>query len=240
MSDLRPANDEWKPTILLVEDDKVLAQLNARLLKRQGYHIVIAYTAAEARQQFAIKTPDLMVLDVSLPDGDGVTLCREFRRETDVPVLFLTGKSETKDKVAGLDSGGDYYLTKPFDSNEFLAVIHSLLRREQRIRELVSGSSVISKGSLMLNLDERRAYIDGNDTGLSPKEFTLLLLLVQNEDKEMTNEILYETVWNAPMINNTGAVRVHISNLKRKLGKENAKDFSIYNEPGKGYIFTTL
>jgi len=238
MSEWTPKIIELRPTIMIVEDDVVLANLIAKQLRRNGFIPLVANTAGEARRIAAEKTAALYILDVSLPDGDGFSLCGELRRRSDAPVLFLTGKSETNDKISGLGAGGDYYLTKPYEAQELLAVIRSLLRRERRFREIASGASVINKGSLTLKLDERKAYVDGLDAGLSPKEFTILLILVQNEDHEMTSERLYEDVWNAPMINNSGAVRVHISNLKKKLDEENAEDFSIYNEPGKGYIFT--
>ena len=226
--------------ILIVEDDAEMAQLNARLLKRRGYDVLVAYNAAQARLivQEHNKTPDLFVLDVGLPDGDGFSLCREFRRGNDAPVLYLTGRTETEDKIKGLGAGGDYYLTKPYDRNEFLAVVKSLLRRAEQARKKVDEASVITKGPLTLKLAESKAYIDGHDAELSSKEFAVLLILVQNEDKEVSYEQLYESVWGMPMHQNTSALRQQISRLKKKLDEENAEDFAIFTEQGRGYTFT--
>jgi len=228
---------EQKPLILIVEDNETIAELNARLLRRQGYETSVANTAAEALVLFKNNSFDLLVLDIMLPDGDGHSLCEEFRRKTDAPILFLTGKKEKEDKIKGFNSGGDYYLTKPYDRDEFLAVIGSLLRRVEMTREKITEVSVIVKASLTLKLDERKAYINGNDIQLTQKEFAVLLLLVQNESKELTNEQIYESVWGSKMNNDPHPIRLHISRLKKKLDEENSDDFSIFTEYGKGYTF---
>jgi len=110
----------------------------------------------DSRRIFRSNKPDLFLLDIELPDGNGLTLCREFHRNSDAPVLFLTGRSAIADKVTGLSAGGDYYLTKPYDKDELLAVINSLLRREQSAQEKIAGASVIEKGSLTLKTDEKK------------------------------------------------------------------------------------
>jgi len=226
-------------TIMLVEDDTDMAQLNARLLRRRGYSVLVANNATEARDIAADASPDLFILDIGLPDGNGLRLCEEFRERTDAPMMFLTGKTETRDKIAGLRTGGDYYLTKPYDRTEFIAVVESLLRRAERMREKMNGAAAITKGSLTLKLDERKAYVNGNDAGLTPKEFALLHLLIQNEDKEMKYDLLFETVWGTSMNNDSNALRQRISRIKKKIEEDRASDFSIINEHGKGYIFTT-
>ena len=231
---------EWKPLLLLVEDDKVLAKLNARLLARQGYRVQVAHTVAEARSIIASSLPDLFVLDIELPDGSGLSLCEELRKQSDAPVMFLTGRVETKDKIKGLDTGGDYYLTKPYDKNELLAVIQSLLRREGRMREKVNGSAAVAKGSLELRLDERKAYVSGRDAGLTVREFDILLMLVQNEDIELSAEAIYTKVWGMSMYHDPNAIRQAISHIRKKLGEENAVDFAIFTKYGSGYVFTRL
>lgn len=228
-----------KPLILIVEDDEDMAQFNARLLQRQGYSTVVAYTAAEARLLFQENQPDLFVLDVVLPDGDGLSLCKEFRQKSDEPVLFLTGRSEISDKITGLRTGGDYYLTKPYNRNEFVAVIQSLLRRKEQTRKKIDEAFVIKRGPLTLLLSERKAYVSERDTALTPKEFAVLLMLVQNEDKEVSYEAIYEKVWGTPMNNDVNALRQQILRLRKKLDEENTDDFSIFNEHGRGYTFTT-
>jgi len=226
------------PLIILVEDDQELARLNARMLTRRGYEVRLAFTFAEAEKLIAGVRADLYVLDVTLPDGNGLALCEKFRTFTDAPVIFLTGKTETKDKVLGLGAGGDYYLTKPVDKVEFLAVVESLLRRTKWTNEKINEAAVITRGTLTLKIPESKAFVNGVDAGLTRKEFSLLLLLVQNEDKELTSEQLYEYVWNASMFIDTGIIRKHISQLKRKLQEENTDSFSILNAYGGGYLFT--
>ena len=227
------------PLILIVEDDVDMAQLNARLLKRQGFDALLAHTAAEARALFEANNADLCVLDVGLPDGDGHLLCKEFKLKSDAPILFLTGRSETKDKIEGLNTGVDYYLTKPYDSSEFIAVVKNLLRRSEFTRKKFDELKIIVKGSLTLKLDERKAYVHGRDAGLTQKEFAVLLILAQNENKEIASEHIYKSVWGNDMNNDPHPVRLHISRLKKKLDEENAKDFSIFTEYGKGYTFLT-
>ena len=231
--------NEQAPLILMVEDDEELARLNERFLKRQGYDVIVANTVVEAKSNFLKVIPDLFVIDVELPDGDGFTLCEEFRRSADVPVLFLTGRTDVGDKVKGFGSGGDYYLTKPFDRNELLAVVKSLIRREEQTRKKVSEVSVIERGPLVLKLHESKAYVNGRDAELTPKEFAVLLVLVQNESKEISYNAIYESVWGVDMGSDSSSLRQQISRLKKKLDEENTDEFAIINEHGRGYLFTT-
>lgn len=228
------------PLILTIEDDEDMARLNERFLKRQGYDVVVANTAAEARSHFKENFFDLLIIDIELPDGDGLSLCEEFRHDADVPVLFLTGRTKTDDKVKGLNAGGNYYLTKPYDRDEFLAVIRSLLRKEEQTRKRISKVTVIERGPLVIKLREGKAYINGRDTELTPKEFAVLLVLVQNEERELPYSIIFEKAWGIPMGDDSRALRQQISRLKKKLDEENTDAFSILNKHGKGYIFTVM
>ena len=230
----------YLPVILTVEDDVDLAQLNARLLRRQGYDVLVAYSISEARALIKDIKPDMFILDIQLPDGDGMSLCKELRMDSDAPILFLTGMTETEDKVTGLGAGGDYYITKPYDKSEFLAVVRRLILKEEQMRDRIAGSSIIEKGSLTLNIDERKAYINGEDAGLAPKEFAILALMVKNEGKELTYEYLYKNVWGVSMNNNPTALRKQVSRMKKKIDENNAKDFAIFNEHGIGYTFIEM
>ena len=224
--------------VLIVEDDEEMAQLNARLVRRQGIDVLTAHTAAKARSLVRDKMPDLIVLDVGLPDGDGFSLCKEFREDSDAPILFLSGMAAMKDKIRGLGIGGDYYLTKPYDQKELVAVIKSLLRRAEQAKKKADEAMCVMRGPITLKLNESKAYVEGCDINLTPKEFAILLLLVKNEEKELSSEYIYQNVWNAPMYHNTGTVRVHISNLKKKLEEESTDKFAIFSEQGKGYTLT--
>jgi DNA-binding response OmpR family regulator len=228
-----------KPLILMVEDEKELARFNARFLTRKGYEVLLAFNAAEARALAHEHKPDLFVLDVILPDGNGFPLCEEFRAASDAPMLFLTGKKEPEDEMAGLTAGGDYYMRKPYEREQLLAAIQSLLRRADMTRQRVAEATLLTRGPLTLQIPQGKALVDGRDAELTPKEFAVLLLLVQNEDKELSGEAIYAHVWGTTMNDDTGAVRQHISRLKKKLGEKDTDRFSILNEPGRGYIFTT-
>jgi len=230
--------DTEKPLILIVEDDKETAKLNKRMLSRRGYDALTAHNAAEAREVVRGKTPDLFVLDILLPDGDGLALCKEFRQQSDAPVIFLTGQKTIQDKIAGLGGGGDYYLTKPYSIDEFLAVVERLLNRTQQERKKVTEATVIRRGPITLQIQQRAAIVREQDAGLTSKEFAVLHLLMQNEDVEMSSETIFRHIWQSPMNNDSGALRVQIARLKKKLDEENTDDFSIIYRKGKGYTFT--
>ena len=230
---------EMNYRVLIVEDDVDMAKLNSRLLRRNGYDVDIASNMLDALSMAKDVQYDLYILDIGLPDGSGLDLCLELKEYSDTQVLFLTGKSETKDKVEGLYAGCDYYLTKPFDKLELLAAVHNLILRAERTREKIGEVNIFNKGPLTINLSEHKAYVEGVDAELTPKEFALLYILVQNEDVTVTSDRLYESVWNAPMYNNSGTIRVHIFNLKKKINEENTDEYSINYVKGQGYIFTS-
>ena len=150
--------NEKKSLILMVEDEEQVLNTNCRMLRRRGYDVRTAQTAAEAYHQLEEQLPDLLILDIMLPDGNGLDICRRFREKTMNPVLFLTGKSDIRDRVEGLQQGGDYYLTKPYNFDEFLAVIQMLLERqkrmEEKIKEKFQSSRQITIGSLRLDLSD--------------------------------------------------------------------------------------
>ena len=229
-----------RKSILIVEDDTDMARLNSRLLKRQGYDVFVACNAVEARAIVLEISPDIFVMDIGLPDGNGLELCREFRKISDAPLIFLTGKSATQDKITGLDSGGDYYLTKPYDKDELISIVQALLRRAEQTQKKIAEATFIERGSLTLKLDERKAFVNQKDTKLSTKEFSLLLLLVQNEDKELSHEFLYEAIFGTVMNNDSSSLRQMMSRMRRKINEEEAIDFYILNEHGFGYTFTAF
>ncbi len=227
--------DMTKPTILIVEDEPEVLRINARMLKRRGYDVITAGTAEESYRLLSSVTPDMLILDIMLPDGSGYDICENFRRTSDNPVMFLTGKNEISDKVEGLGRGGDYYLTKPYSFDELIAVAERLLERHfKAIR-----SDFIQKGSVTLEISKNKAFVDGKDANLTVKEFALLLLLVKNENRIFSPKELYEAVWGVPSADDTRTIRFHIGNLKKKINTENADDYDIVSVYGKGYFFTT-
>lgn len=185
-------------------------------------------------------TPDLLILDIMLPDGSGYDICERFRSTSDHPVIFLTGKGETCDKVEGLGHGGDYYLTKPYDPDELLAVADMLIKRHLQTKKKREQLTRIVKGSLVLDIPKFKATVNGADAELTAKEFALLLLLVQSEDKEVPPHELYEKVWGTPSGEDIRTIRFHIKNLRRKIHADDANDYDIVSVYGKGYMFTTV
>ena len=227
--------DMTKPTILIVEDEPDVLRINARMLKRRGYDVITAGTVEESYCLLSSVAPDMLILDIMLPDGSGYDICEKFRRTSDNPVMFLTGKNEISDKVEGLGRGGDYYLTKPYSFDELIAVAERLLERHFKAIH----SDFIQKGSVTLELSKNKAFVDGKDANLTVKEFALLLLLVKNENRIFSPKELYEAVWGVPSADDTRTIRFHIGNLKKKINTENADDYDIVSVYGKGYFFTT-
>ena len=235
-----------RQTVLLVEDEKDVLMVNARLFARRSYDVRTAQSCTEAYQKLK-ETPDLLILDIMLPDGSGYDICQTFRQNSDHPVIFLSGKGQPSDKVQGLQQGGDYYLTKPYDTSELLAVVDMLLKRHLQAVQKRQQASVICKGSLVLEVDNSRALCDGRDAGLTArdagltaKEFSLLLMLVRNEEKVVSPQELYERVWGMEAADDVRTVRFHIAKMRKKLDADNAPDFDIVSVYGKGYMFTTM
>jgi DNA-binding response OmpR family regulator len=232
---------EIKINIIMVEDDPEILRLNGRLLARRGFTTAAAGSLAQARALLNSQRFDLVILDVNLPDGNGYELCRELRStgQQDLPIVFLTGRGQTRDKVDGLEVGGDYYLVKPYSFDELFAVIQRLTAKTAWTLQQIAEATTITRGPLTLQIPSGKAFVRGRDAGLTPKEFAILLLLIQNEEREVTGEMIYESVWETPQGNNTEALRQHISRLKKKLDEENTDAFTILNERGRGYTFTT-
>lgn len=206
-----------KKNILLVEDDPNILRTNRRILEREGFTVLCASTLQEARAKLAQHTPDALVLDIRLPDGSGLSFCEEIRPATTAPVLFLTALDEKSEIIEGLVAGGNDYITKPYDVDEFLARVKAQLRLAQINRLAAEQSKTIKRGPLTLDTVAMRAYLKGEDMLLSGREFSVLLYLVKNEGKTLSAEQLYEGAWNQPMAGNASALWKCISRLKGKL-----------------------
>ncbi len=233
-------NDIKKPCILIVEDEQDVLHINARIMRRRGYEVLTAANCAEAYKLLRESTPDLLILDVMLPDGSGFDICDRFRQYSEHPIIFLTGKNQVSDKIDGLGKGGDYYITKPYDPDELLAVTARLMQRHLKTQQKQKELTSITKGSLVLDITKTRATVNGEDVGLTAKEFALLLVLVQNEDHELSPHDLYEKVWGSPFIDDLRTIRTHMKNLRKKIDADNAEDYDIVSAYGKGYTFTTI
>lgn len=224
---------EHKGTVLLVEDNEALNIANSRALRLRGYEVDSALTLAEARKQLSRIRPDIILLDVMLPDGDGMAFCKEIRSDTTAHILFLTAKTEHEDMVRGLCGGGDDYITKPFHPEELLARIDAVMRRRGMENTPVQ---VLETGELRLEVAASRATWRGEDLELTPKEFLLLYYLAQNKGSAIDKSSLYEKAWKQPMLGNSNALRQHIYRLKYKLETISGGAYTIFASRTEGYM----
>ncbi len=220
-----------KGTILLVEDNAEILKANTWMLTQEGYSVQQATSIKEAQRSLNTSLPDLIVLDILLPDGSGLTLCEELRRQANVPILFLTALGKSSDVVKGLRAGGDDYLAKPYEYEVLLARIEALLRRSPL------QMTTLERGALKLEIPSMRVYVNGRDALLTQKEFLVLLTLVQREGEVVTPDELYRAAWGESAATGTHAVRPQVSRLRSKLEAESDASFSITSEYGRGYVF---
>jgi DNA-binding response OmpR family regulator len=216
--------------VLIVEDDADIADVLRRSLRNEGYEVRTSGDGNEALDIAAGFTPDLVVLDLGLPGLDGVEVCRRLRADGDVPILMLTARSETEDRVAGLDSGADDYLVKPFERTELLARIRALLRRRPP-----RGSASLQVGDLSLNPDTREVRRGEREVELTNREFELLEFLMRNERLVVSRERLLDEVWGYDPMAATNTIDVFISNLRRKL-EEGGETRLLHTKRGAGYV----
>lgn len=202
-------------TVLLVEDEESIVSLVRAYLERDGYRMVCVGTAAEALAALARQPVRIVVLDIGLPDGDGFDLCREIRKRSTVPIVMLTARDEEIDRVLGLETGADDYLTKPFSPRELLARIKAVLRRAEpqgQDDSLVLGDVVLWRGG-------REVSVDGKPVELRSKEFDLLAYLIENRGLVVSRDQILDRVWGMDFPGGTRTVDVHVAQLRAKLGR---------------------
>ena len=204
--------------MLVVEDESSIASFVALYLKNAGYSVRTAATGSEALAQFQASQPAIIVLDLMLPDIDGIEICRRIRKSSDVPILMLTARDEDVDKIIGLEVGADDYLTKPFNPRELVARVKSILRRASPERRR-SETEELRHGDLVINAGRREARVAGKEVQLAPKEFDLLWELLDHRGLVLTRDQLLERVWGYTFAGDTRTVDVHVRQLRRKLGE---------------------
>jgi DNA-binding response OmpR family regulator len=205
-------------SILVVEDETSIASFVAAYLKNAGYTVRTAATAAEAVAELAGDPPSLIVLDLNLPDGDGVELCHGIRRTSDVPILMLTARDDDVDKIIGLEVGADDYMTKPFNPRELVARVKSVLRRSAPSERRRPESEELRHGDLVINAGKREVHVVDEEIRLAPKEFDLLWELLDHRGIVLTRDQLLERVWGYTFAGDTRTVDVHVRQIRRKLG----------------------
>ncbi|MCU1427724.1 MAG: two-component system response regulator [Actinomycetia bacterium] len=219
-------------TVLVVEDDGALRRALGLSLRSRGIEVLDVATGEQALNVAADGRADLIVLDLGLPDMDGVDVLKRLRSFTTVPVIVLTARDRQADKVRVLDAGADDYVTKPFDPEELLARIRAALRRSP---DAETGPVVVRVGDLEIDLSRRRITRDDEPVHLTRTELQLLELLVRNPEKLLTQEYLLREVWGAGYGTETNYLRVYIGQLRKKLGDDATNPRLIVTEPGIGY-----
>jgi DNA-binding response OmpR family regulator len=205
------------PTILVVEDESSIASFVALYLKNAGFAVKTAATGGDALAQVGIEKPALVVLDLMLPDIDGIEVCKRIRQSSDLPILMLTARDEDIDKIIGLEVGADDYLTKPFNPRELVARVKSILRRATAARR-DHETEVIQHGDLTVDAGRHEVRVGDEEIQLAPKEFDLLWELLDHRGLVLTRDQLLERVWGYTFAGDTRTVDVHVRQVRRKLG----------------------
>ena len=222
--------------VLLVEDELSIAEPFAAALARNGFEPLIARTAADALRLGREAAPDVVLLDLTLPDGDGRDVCRELRRISDVPIIMLTARGTVTDRIVGLELGADDYVVKPFAVGEVISRIRAVLRRA---RSSGAESRVLTIRDLQLDLAARRAFMAGVELELTRKEFDLLARLARDAGQVVSRETLMSEVWDENWFGSTKTLDVHISGLRRKLGEDPSTQGYIQTVRGVGFRLAT-
>jgi two-component system response regulator RegX3 len=224
-----------KRTILLIEDETSISEPLAAALAREGFDTIVAGTAAGGLELFGSRTPDLVLLDVMLPDGDGRDVLRRIRETSRTPVVMLTARGEEMDRVLGLELGADDYVTKPFSAAELAARIRAVLRRAGEAAPRTD--SVLEAGDVRLDLDTHQATRAGEPLELTVKEFDLLRVLLEHAGKVVKRDDLVHEVWDPAWFGSTKTLDVHVSALRKKLGDDPAEPRYIHTVRGVGFRF---
>jgi len=223
-----------KRTVLVVEDEESITTPLTAALAREGFDAAVAPTAAAALELARSLEPDLVLLDLMLPDGSGLDVCRELRRTSKVPIIVVTARGDEADRVVGLELGADDYVVKPFSARELVARIRAVLRRTEALAE-PPPDKVIRVGPLAVDSARRLASLEGNALALSRKEFEVLELLAREAGRVVTRERLLQEVWDTEWFGSTKTLDVHVSALRRKLRDDPAEPRFIHTVRGVGF-----
>jgi len=226
-----------KRKILVVEDESSIAEPLAAALEREGFGTVVASTAAEALEAFRNRSPDLVLLDVMLPDGDGRDVLRQIRSSSRIPVIMLTARGEEMDRVIGLELGADDYVAKPFSAAELVARIRAVLRRTAA--PAPTGQSALEIGDIRIDLNTREVSKAGQDLQLTLKEFELLRMLMEEAGKVVRRSDLMDEIWDPNWYGSMKTLDVHVSSLRKKIGDDPADPRYIKTVRGVGFRFAS-
>ncbi len=220
--------------VLIVDDDTNIAELIRLCLEKEGYTTIVANDGVKAIEKFKTEAPNLVLLDVMMPKVDGWQVCREIRRVSNIPIIMLTAKGDTFDKVLGLELGADDYMVKPFESKELIARIKAVMRRYESKGQDISKEVVYP--NLIINLSNYELKIEGETVDVPPKELELLYFLCSNPNRVYTREQLLEEVWGFDYFGDSRTVDVHVKRLREKL-EGHEKNWQLKTVWGVGYKF---
>jgi two-component system KDP operon response regulator KdpE len=223
--------------ILLVDDELAIQRALGPLLRARGYDVDIAGTGADALKIMADRPPDLIVLDLGLPDLEGTEVCRRIRARSGVPIVVLSARGTEPDKVNALDLGADDYVTKPFGPEELLARIRVALRRVKAEDQIETGH--LRAGNLTIDYDRRRMLRDDTEIRLTPKEFELLSLLARNHDRVLTHRAILKAIWGPNAVEQPEHLWTLVAQLRKKIEPDPSNPRYLLSEPWVGYRFTT-
>ena len=221
-----------KPVVLVVDDEPQILRVMRTSLPIRGYEVLTASSGKEALDQLSKQVPDLVILDLAMPEMSGLEVCRRVREFSTVPIIILSAKGSESDKVAALDLGADDYVTKPFGMDELLARARAVLRRLS-----TTNDRVLSVGDVTIDIDEHRVVVGGKEIRLTPKEFEVFKYLVNNAGKVVTHRALLQTVWGWESTDQTEYLRVFINQLRRKIETDVSHPRYLITEPWVGYRF---
>ena len=225
--------------VLVIDDEPQIRRALTSILEIRGFQVIGAADAGAALEATLEMTPDLVVLDLTLPDVDGLELLTKLRSYMTSPVLVLSARADESDKIDALNLGADDYLTKPFSAGELVARVNALLRRSADAGESVDRLPILEVGDLMIDLAHRRVERSGAPIQLTPLEYALLAYLVRNADKVVTWDQLIDNVWGPEYEGDTASLRVHVSHLRRKIEPHPSVPRYILTEPRVGFRFST-
>jgi two-component system response regulator RegX3 len=231
------AIDRRSHRVLIVEDEPGLAESVRYALESEGFEVMVAATGLNGLDAARSSGPDLVLLDLMLPEMSGLDVCRQIRASSDVPIIMLTAKDSEADKVAGLELGADDYMTKPFSMRELIARVRAHLRRASKTGLLAESNEVLRGGPIELDIDAHVARVDGDEVELRPKEFELLESLMRRKNRLAARHTLIDEVWGPSYFGDTKTLDVHIKRLREKLEADSSNPVHIVTVRGLGYKF---
>lgn len=221
--------------VLVIEDEESFRDVISFTLQREGFDVVLAENGAEGIKQFDVKNPDLVLLDLMLPEIPGTEVCKYIRAKSNVPIIMLTAKDTEIDKIVGFELGADDYVTKPFSARELLARIRAILRRGNEVEEI--SANVLEGGPIVLNVQRHGVQVNGKDVAMPLKEFELLEILMRNAGRVLTRTQLLDRVWGAGYFGDGKTLDVHMKRIRAKIEPDPANPIYLTTVRGLGFRF---